>query len=53
MPRQFKTARLINKLKAIWAAAKLGVFQPTFSAWEGERNSPGLDNLENIADLLR
>lgn len=51
MPRQFKTARLINKLKAIEAAEKLGVSQPTLSAWEGERKSPSIDSLENMADL--
>lgn len=51
MPRQFKTARLINKLKAIEATEKLGVSQPTLSAWEGERKSPSKDNLENMADL--
>lgn len=49
--RQFKLARQINKLKAIEAADRLGVSQPTLSAWEGERKSPGLDNLENMADL--
>lgn len=51
MPRKFKEARQINKLKVIEAAAKLGVSQPTLSAWEGERKSPGLDHLENMADL--
>ena len=51
MPRQFKLARQYNKLKAIEAADRLGVSQPTLSAWEGERKSPGLDNLENMADL--
>ncbi len=51
MPRKFKEARQINKFKVIEAAAKLGVSQPTLSAWEGERKSPGLDNLENMADL--
>ncbi len=51
MPRQFKQARKINKLKAIEAAAKLGVSQPTLSVWEGERKSPSIDNLENMADL--
>lgn len=44
MPRKFKEARQIHKLKVIEAAAKLGVSQPTLSAWEGERKSPGLDN---------
>ena len=51
MPKRFKEARLINKLKAIEAAAKLGVSQPTLSAWEGERKSPTVENLENMADL--
>ena len=50
MPRKFKEARQINKLKVIEAAARLGVSQPTLSAWEGERKSPGLDNLENMSD---
>ncbi len=51
MPRQFKLARQFNKLKATEAAEHLGVSQPTLSAWEGERKSPGLDNLESMADL--
>ena len=51
MSKQFKTARLINKYKATEAAEKLGVSQPTLSAWEGERKSPSIDSLENMADL--
>lgn len=51
MPKQFKTARQINRLKVIEAAEKLGVSQPTLSAWEGERKSPSVDSLENMADL--
>ena len=51
MPKQFKTARQINKLKVIEAAEKLGVSQPTLSAWEGERKSPSIASLENIANL--
>lgn len=51
MPRKFKEARQINKLKVIEAAKKLSVSQPTLSAWEGERKSPSIDNLENMADL--
>ena len=51
MPRQFKTARQINKLKITEAAEKLGISQPTLSAWEGERKSPSIDKLENMADL--
>ena len=33
MPRQFKQARQINKLKMTDAAEKLGISQPTLSAW--------------------
>ena len=51
MPRQFKTARQINKLKITEAAEKLGISQPTLSAWEGGRKSPSIDKLENMADL--
>lgn len=51
MPRQFKQARLINKLKMTEAAEKLGISQPTLSAWEGERKSPSIDGLEKMADL--
>lgn len=51
MPKQFKTARQINKLKITEAAEKLGISQPTLSAWEGERKSPSIDKLENMADL--
>lgn len=51
MPKQFKTARLLNKLKALEAAEKLGVSQPTLSAWEGERKAPSIESLENMADL--
>lgn len=51
MPRKFKEARQINKLKVIEAAKKLGISQPTLSAWEGERKSPSIDNLENMAEL--
>lgn len=51
MPRQFKQARLINNLKMTEAAEKIGISQPTLSAWEGERKSPSIDGLENMADL--
>lgn len=51
MPRQFKQARQINKLKMTEAADKLGISQPTLSAWEGERKSPSIDGLEHMADL--
>ncbi|MEY8389859.1 XRE family transcriptional regulator [Lachnospiraceae bacterium] len=51
MPKQFKAARQINKLKAVKAAEKLGISQPTLSAWESERKSPSIDSLENMANL--
>ena len=51
MPRQFKQARLINKLKMTEAAEKLGISQPTLSAWEGERKSPSIDGLEKMSVL--
>lgn len=44
MPKQFKTARQINKLKITEAAEKLNISQPTLSAWEGERKSPSIDS---------
>lgn len=51
MPRKFKQARLINNLKVSEAAKKLGISQPTLNAWEGERKSPSIDGLENMAKL--
>jgi len=48
MPKQFKTAREIHKLKVIEAGEKLEVSQPMLSAWESERKSPSR-YLENIA----
>lgn len=51
MPRKYKEARQINKLKVIEAAPRLGVSQPTLSAWEGERKSPSVEGLEKMADL--
>ena len=51
MPRQFKNARKINKLKVVDAAERLCISQPTLSAWENGRKTPTLDNLEKMADL--
>ena len=51
MPRQFKIARKLNHLKVTEAAQRLQVSQPTLSAWEGERKSPNLENLEKMAEL--
>ncbi len=51
MARQFKTARKMNNLKLTPTAEKLGVSQPTLSAWENGNKSPTLDNLEKMADM--
>lgn len=51
MPRQFKAARKLNHLKVTEAAQRLQVSQPTLSAWEGERKSPNIENLEKMAEL--
>lgn len=40
MPGKFKEARQVNKLKVIEAAAKLGISQPTLSAWERGEQIP-------------
>lgn len=51
MTRRFKEARLINQLKTAEAIELLGVSQPTLSSWEGERKSPSLEKLEQMADI--
>lgn len=51
MARQMKAARLFSKLTMVEAGEKLGVSQPTLSAWEAERKSPSIDALERMADL--
>jgi transcriptional regulator with XRE-family HTH domain len=51
MARRYKEARLLNDMKVAEAIEKLKISQPTLSAWEGERKSPSIDALENMADL--
>lgn len=51
MPRRFKEARVMNNLKAVEAAEKLGVATPTLSAWESEKKSPPLDAIIAMAKL--
>ncbi len=51
MKRQFKTAREIRNMTVAAAIEKLGISQPTLSAWEGERKSPSINALERMADL--
>lgn len=51
MPKRFREARQLKKMKLIDAAKLLDVSQPTLSAWEGGRKSPTLDNLMRMANL--
>lgn len=51
MPRRFKEARMMNNLKAVEAAEKLGVATPTLSAWESEKKSPPIDTIVSMAKL--
>jgi transcriptional regulator with XRE-family HTH domain len=51
MPKRFREARQLKKIKLTDAAKLLGVSQPTLSAWEGERKFPSLGNLERMAGL--
>ncbi len=51
MERRFKEARLLKGYKLIDCAEKLGVGQPTLSAWERGAKNPTLENLEAMADL--
>lgn len=53
MPKQFKTARKMNKLKLKDAAVMLGVSQPTLSSWESGRKSPTIDGLIKMSDLYK
>ena len=53
MPKQFKTARKMNKLKLKDAAVMLGVSQPTLSSWESGRKSPTIDGLLKMSDLYK
>ena len=49
--RRFQEARKINNLSMVEAGEKLGVSQPTISAWEAERKCPSVDAVERMADL--
>jgi len=51
MPKRFREARLLKKIKLNDAAKILQVSQPTLSAWEIERKSPSFDKLERMANL--
>jgi len=51
MPRNFKTARLMKKIKLKDAAEKLGVSQPTVSSWESGRKSPPIEQIIAMSKL--
>lgn len=51
MPRNYKIARKISKIKLKDAAETLGISQPALSSWESARSSPSVDALEKMADL--
>lgn len=51
VPRNFRAARQMKKIKVNEAAEKLGVSQPALSSWESGRKSPTLENPEKMAEL--
>ena len=51
MSRQFKAARLNMKMTTAEACEKLGIAQPTLSAWENGKKTPSVEALKRMADL--
>lgn len=51
MPRRYREARLLNKLKVAETVNTLGITQPTLNAWKTERKVPSIESLEKMADL--
>ena len=51
MARKFREARQMNKLTVVEAAEKLGIKQPSLSAWENGARTPTVDNLIAMAEL--
>lgn len=51
MPKRYKEARLMHKAKLTEMAAKLGISQPTLSAWESERKSAPVEAVIKMATL--
>ncbi len=51
MPKRYKEARLMNKLKLTDMAIQLGVSQPTLSGWESERKAAPIEAICKMADL--
>ena len=50
MPKRYKEARLMHKAKLTEMAAKLGVSQPTLSAWESERKAAPVEAVIRMAE---
>ena len=51
MPKRYKEARLMHKAKLTEMAAKIGVSQPTLSAWESERKAAPVEAVIRMAEL--
>lgn len=51
MSRQFKAARLNIKMTTAEACEKIGIAQPTLSAWENGKKTPSVEAIERMADL--
>lgn len=51
MPKRYKEARLMHKAKLTEMAVRLGVSQPTLSAWESERKAAPVEAVIKMAEL--
>lgn len=51
MPKRYKEARLMHKAKLTEMAVRLGVSQPTLSAWESERKAAPVEAVIRMAEL--
>jgi len=51
MPKRYREARLMNKIKLTDMAEKLGISQPTLSAWEAERKAAPVEAIIKMADF--
>ena len=51
MPKRYKEARLMHKAKLTEMAVRLGVSQPTLSAWESERKPAPVEAVIKMAEL--
>lgn len=51
MPKRYKEARLMNRVKLTDMADKLGISQPTLSAWESERKAAPVEAVIKMAEL--